>query len=172
MSRLYVLDAGPLFSGWTRTRTGGSFATVPGVIDEIRNRSSIRRVEFLMSSGRLSVEYPDSHDLMLVRSCAQNIGDGHHLSETDISLIALALTKMKQGHRVILVSSDLALLNTASHLSVRVSDIEGRFRFQARWSFSCPGCGMSSTTAPPDLECPVCGTKMVRRLTGRQAYFD
>jgi len=167
LSEIYILDTGALFSTWTKGVSTGEFLTVSGVLQEIRNKPSKLRSDILMILEQLKEEFPASASIKAVKSAAQATGDYNVLSEVDVDLLALAYTKKSQGLPITLVSSDLAVLNTARRMGIAIIDPSGRFQHEIVWSFKCPACNHKSKSATKDLECPVCGTQM-RRIVSRK----
>ncbi len=168
--KIYVVDTGALISYWERRHRELQLVTTQAVLDEVRNRSSQRRVETLMSLGRLSVE--DVVDVSVVRTvtnAARQTGDLSVLSEADLYLLAVALSRHQTGHDVTLVSTDIAVLNTASFLGIKILDPTSKMRHHVIWKYQCPACGHQENSSPPTLECPVCGTTMRRRAKSRRS---
>jgi UPF0271 protein len=161
VQKVYLLDTGALLSTWTEQNPDVDMVTVPSVLEELHNRPSLTRAETLISTGRLHEEAPAAAQIAEVRKVARGSGDAAVLSENDIELLALALSKKLGGYSVTVVSTDLSLLNTASFLHIDVLDIAARFSHQIRWVLKCPACGHTSQ-AGSGTECPVCGTEMRR----------
>ncbi len=168
MSKIYVLDTGGLLTTWTDVHFGEEFITTRSIIDELHNRPSIMRAETLKSAGRLKEESVNANTLEIVLDAAKRIGDLKVLSESDIEIIALAFSKKELGYSVILVSTDLAVLNTASSLELKTHDPSGRMAHQIKWHLKCPGCGHTEQKVLSNLECPICGTTMRRKTASRK----
>ncbi len=161
MAQIHVVDAGILFSDWTLRNPSSRFVTTHNVISELKNRPSLRRAESLISTGYLVIEDVDSPYIEKVRSAAEASGDIRELSEVDIELVGLALQKKESGQEAVMVSTDLALLNTARHLDIDILDPTGRMKRVVRWALKCPACGHTSSTSK-ESDCVVCGTRMRR----------
>ncbi|MHA2082780.1 MAG: hypothetical protein ACXABD_03385 [Candidatus Thorarchaeota archaeon] len=168
MSKIYVLDTGGLLTTWTDGHLGEEFITTRSIIDELQNKPSIMRAETLISAGRLKEEAANANALEIVLDAAKKIGDLQVLSESDVEIIALAFSKKESGYDVILVSTDLAVLNTASSLDLETHDPKGRMAHQIKWHLKCPACGHIEKGASSDLECPICGTTMRRKAASRR----
>ena len=162
MSHTYVLDAGILFSSWTAKVPDGMFVTTSKVLEEIKNRPSKVRAEFLTLLDRLREDFATPESIKAVRVAASKTGDRSVLSDVDVEIIALAHTKHSSGIKTTLVSTDLAVLNTARHLGLPVLDPSGKFKHEIVWSLRCPACKHKSRFRTTNLECPVCGTVMRR----------
>jgi rRNA maturation endonuclease Nob1 len=171
MSHAYVLDAGVLFSTWTSKIPEGEFVTTSSVLEEIRNKPSKIRADMLILIERLQEDSATPTSIKAVRSAASDTGDESVLSETDIEIIALAHTKKSLGIKTTLVSTDLAVLNTARYLGLVVIDPSGRFKHEIIWTYRCPACNHKSISKTKDLECPVCGTTMRRVVQRKRKSF-
>ncbi len=166
MEPFYVVDAGVLFSDWMN-KIQRKCVTTSSIINEIRNRPSIQRAEAMISVGRLSIEEPSLTIKEDVQKVAETTGDASVLSVQDIELIALALQRMQNGTSVILVSSDLAILNTGKKLGIPILDPKDRMIHEVEWMLKCPACGHSTQDASMK-ECIVCGTEMRRSMKSRR----
>ncbi|MCF2136011.1 MAG: hypothetical protein K9W43_02125 [Candidatus Thorarchaeota archaeon] len=162
MGAIFVVDAGVLFTKWVDKNPDAKFVTTDEIVQEVRNRPSKQRIDFLLSTGRLRVESYDPRTIVSVKKAGAITGDRRVLSEVDTSLLALALTRQQNGLPAIVVSKDLALLNTALALDLKVVDPSGRLKRKITWGYRCPSCKHIKSTAPPDLLCPICGTQMRR----------
>ncbi len=162
---LFVLDVAAFLSQWTLRYPDAVFLTTPAVLEEIRNRPSRERAESLISMDRLRAELPEPEHIEDAKKAADAAGDLSVLSATDIELIALALQESRLDRSVTIVSTDLAVLNTAASLDFDIIDPGRRMRHVIRWRLRCPACGHQEEKDKTSLECPVCGTQM-RRTTG------
>jgi len=165
MSHIYVIDSGVLFSDWPRQVPDGVFATTIGVVDEIRNKPTKFRMDTLKLLDRLQNEIPPIASVRAVAKAATETGDKPVLSQTDLELIALAHSKKKTGASITLVSTDMAILNTARYLGIDTIDPSGRFKDDIRWILVCPACNHKSKMSGEGLECPICGTQMRRKVS-------
>ncbi|MFW9847613.1 MAG: NOB1 family endonuclease [Candidatus Thorarchaeota archaeon] len=164
---LYLLDTGALISNWVQKNPQAKLLTSNSIIEEIRNHPSIQRVESLISISRLIIKDPQSHCIRAVTETAQETGDLGVLSPQDIDLLGLAYQFSREGTEVIVVSTDLALLNTARAIGVKVLDPRGKMKHDIRWTMKCPACGYTSPNVQEDV-CAVCGTKMRRYPSSRR----
>ncbi len=162
MSPIYVLDTGVLVSTWTDKKVDSTFITTPSIIGEVRNRLSRFRAETLFLLEKMEERTPHEKDVKRVESVSTSSGDKSVLSQNDIELIALALTISSEGSDITLVSTDFAVLNTASHLDLKILDPNKKFRQEITWVMKCPACYYKSKTPTRETECPVCGTEMRR----------
>ena len=162
MPRTYVLDTGVLVSTWTDKNVDAIFITTPSIIAEVRNRLSRFRAETLFLLEKMTERTPNEEDIKRVESVSTLAGDKAVLSQSDIELIALALSITREEIDTTLVSTDFAVLNTASHLGLNILDPNKKFGQEITWGMRCPACNFKSKTPTRDNECPVCGTVMRR----------
>ncbi len=162
MPRIYVLDTGVLVSTWTDKKMDSTFVTTPNIIDEVRNRLSRFRAETLVLLERMDERTPREEDVKRVESASTSAGDRSKLSQNDIEIIALALTISGEDSDITLVSTDFAVLNTASHLGLKILDPKKKFGQEITWAMKCPACNYKSKTPTRETVCPVCGTEMRR----------
>ena len=165
--QIYLLDTGALLSQWTLKNPDFSFVTTQSVINEIRNKPSKNRVQNLISTDKLRVEFPTPESVEVVESQARKMGDAHVLSKVDLELIALGMDYIRLDHQAHIVSSDLAVLNTATSLGLEIIDPKGRMKQKITWILRCPACGNKEPDGATSLECPTCGTQM-RRTSKRR----
>ncbi|MGY5877176.1 MAG: hypothetical protein RTU30_15600 [Candidatus Thorarchaeota archaeon] len=168
MGHVYVLDTGALLTNWTLQNPELVLVTATSVVDEIENQPSRIRVENLKMSDRLREIAPEPSHLDQVRNSAEVTGDITVLSSTDIDIVALALGELERGNEVTVVSTDLAVLNTARYLKLGILDPSGKMKELIFWVFYCPACSRQQDKDPGDLGCPVCGTKMRRRSSKKR----
>ncbi|MFX1482555.1 MAG: NOB1 family endonuclease [Promethearchaeota archaeon] len=168
MSTIYVIDTGALVSKWTDTKPGATFVTTPSIVSEVRNRLSRFRAETLSLLDRMDERSPTKDNLAIVESAAESTGDKTVLSQNDLELIALALTISSEGSDIVLVSTDFAVLNTASRIGLKIMDPNKKFEQEITWIMRCPACNYRSKTPTREIECPVCGTAMRRAPSSRR----
>ena len=169
---IYLLDTGALLSQWTSKNPHFNFMTTQSVIDEIQNRPSKNRVQNLLSTDRLQIAAPNADSIELAEKKAREMGDYSVLSREDFELVSLGLQQKHLGHEVSIVSSDLALLNTAAALGLSTLDPMGRMKEKITWMLKCPGCGNEESGAKTRVECPVCGTEMRRKPKRKEKIKD
>lgn len=166
--KIHVLDTGALLTNWIQQNPEIQIATTPAIIEELKNRPSKQRAEALLMIGRVVEESPDPRLIPQVVEAAKRTGDLDVLSDTDIQLLALALSKKSTGFQVTVVSSDLALLNTSEELGMQILDPHKRMKDKITWIRRCPACGYREQSPSMSEECPTCGTIMRRVPTNRK----
>lgn len=157
----YVLDASFFFAGAETERLPPpvdletDLYTTPEVVDEVRDLSARCRLEALTEAG-LKVMTPGKESFHRVDLASGVSGDRPVLSQTDTSLLALALDL-----DATLVTDDFAVQNTARAAGVRTAAIQQRQARYRRWRFRCSGCGRYYHEVG---ECLVCGAEIKRKL--------
>ena len=146
----WVLDTGFFLAGMDPMAIGECMIT-PEVKDEVAKGFPGRKMEYYMDSG-LVVTAPSGNSIEKVRQKAEETGDIGRLSDTDISIIALAL-EMSAG----IVSDDYSVQNLCSVLEIPYRSIsEDGIKEIWVWKYRCTGC--KRVFDEPIQECPVCGS--------------
>jgi UPF0271 protein len=155
----YVLDSTAFYAG-IPYQGNGRYYTTYLVLEEVKHHG----VGSSLIHTRVQVTEPSQESVNLVRSTASKTGDAGALSQTDISLLGLALDLSRRDGNVRLISDDFAVRNVAEVLSIPLAETSmkgGEWRYIS-WKLVCKGCGKQYTN-PKLTECPVCGTKLVRK---------
>lgn len=155
----YVLDSTAFYAGIPYQGDGRYFTTYL-VLEEIKHHG----VGSSFIHSRVQVTEPSQESVSQVRATATKTGDIGGLSQTDVSLLGLALDLSKRGGGARLISDDFAVRNVAEVLSIPLAETSmkgGEWR-NITWRLFCKGCGKQYTN-PKLTECTVCGTKLVRK---------
>jgi UPF0271 protein len=149
---MYVLDTSTLFS---RHVPDGPCAITRLVLDEVQDERSHEFVASHLNAGTIEVVDPAQESMEHVRTEVRRSGD--ELSETDISVIALAY---ERGGTI--CTDDYGIQNVAErmHVSWLSTKTEG-IRQVVTWKKRCPGCGRVYPSTS-DTVCEVCGTPLKR----------
>jgi len=155
----YVLDSTAFYAG-IPYQGNGRYYTTYLVLEEVKHHN----VGSSLIHTRVQVTEPSQESISRVRSTASKTGDIGALSQTDISLLGLALDLSNRDGSVRLVSDDFAVRNVAEVLSIPLSEtsMKGSEWKNITWKLFCKGCGKQYTN-PKLTECPVCGTRLVRK---------
>lgn len=158
---VFVHDAAGLFAGAPLNILGKHYTT-PKVIEEVRDVHSKLLLEYALHSGKLEVLEPQTKYVKIAEDKAREIGEIIVLSDTDISVIALALELRDKGYKVVVVTDDYAVQNTTLHLnlefmSIKTTGIKEMMKYQAY----CPTCHWKGLTSLKS--CPRCGSTLKRR---------
>lgn len=155
----YVLDSTAFYAGIPYQGSGRYYTTYL-VLEEVKHHS----VGSSLIHTRVQVTEPSQESINQVKSTASKTGDTGALSQTDVSLLGLALELSKRDGSVRLVTDDFAIRNVAEVLSIPLSEtsMKGGEWKNITWKLFCKGCGKQYTN-PKLTECPVCGTKLVRK---------
>jgi UPF0271 protein len=142
---------------------------VPEVTEELRQQTGPSyRLSVSASSGKVRIQNPSKSSLTEVTEKAKVLGDKVVLSETDTSVLALALDLSKEGKTPIIVSDDYAVQNVAEALDLNYQSLATfGIREKYNWVLYCPACFRRYPTADTQ-DCPVCGTKLKRKPLDKQ----
>lgn len=155
----YVLDSTAFYAG-IPYQGNGRYYTTYLVLEEVKHHN----VGSSLIQTRVMVTEPSSESLNRVKATAAKTGDMSALSQTDLSLLALALDLMGRDGGASLVSDDFAVRNVAEILSIPLAptSLKGGEWKSITWKIYCRGCGKTYTN-PKLTTCPVCGTRLIRK---------
>jgi UPF0271 protein len=155
----YVLDSTAFYAGIPYQGSGRYYTTYM-VLEEVKHHN----VGSSFLHSRVHVTEPSPNSLGRVKATALKTGDMGALSQTDLSLLALALDLTQAEGGVSLVSDDFAVRNVAEVLSIPLAptSLKGGEWKSVAWKIYCRGCGKEYTN-PKLTVCPVCGTQLVRK---------
>jgi UPF0271 protein len=122
--------------------------TTPQVVEELCDLRGKARYSTLLEAG-LSVTEPGKSSLETVLIAAKKTHNDRTLSQTDISVLALALELSAT-----IATDDFAIQHTARNLQISVQPLMQRRAKKRDWTLCCTGCGAEYET---EVECPICG---------------
>jgi UPF0271 protein len=160
-----VLDTSAILHGFVRHISEGAKFTTPGVLNELPENmvDSITQLP-IMDESSIDVRTPNEEMLRRVDETAGKVGE-NSLSVTDRSLLALALELKGIGYDPVLVTDDYALQNVAEVLGLAFkSYVERGIRRGYKWMLVCSGCRKEYDPSSTLNACPVCGSKLKRRI--------
>ena len=134
------------------------FITTSMVYEEIRHiKTKQGALEMLQQTNRLQIRDPDKKFTSVVKNTADKTGDSTTLSKQDISIIALALE-----NKIELITDDFAVTNVAKQLKIQTLSIMTQgISTIGKWISYCSMCGKEFSK---EKECPICGSKLNRKL--------
>jgi len=152
-----VLDATAFYAGMPFV-SNDSFMTTSAVYEEIQHIKTKQGVlEMLQQTNRLQIRDPDKKFTSVVKNTADKTGDSTTLSKQDISIIALALE-----NKIELITDDFAVTNVAKQLKIQTLSIMTQgISTIGKWISYCSMCGKEFSK---EKECPICGSKLNRKL--------
>lgn len=161
---MVVLDSTAFYAGIPFTSTS-AYYTTPQVLREIAHRQMARAVlDSLLESGRLVAESPDATFQERVRALAARSGDIGKVSDTDVSVLALALQLSGRSLRATIISDDYSVENLSRLLGLECRPVMTRGIARAvEWVVYCRGCGKVFRNKRAAV-CDVCGTALRRRF--------
>ncbi len=157
----YVLDSTAFYAGIPYQGSGRYYTTYL-VLEEVKHHN----VGSSFIQTRVMVTEPSPESTNRVKTTAAKSGDLGALSQTDISLLALALDLKGADGGASLISDDFAVRNVAEVLSIPLAPtaMKGGEWKNITWKIYCRGCGKNYTN-PKLVVCPVCGTQLVRKAS-------
>lgn len=142
-------------------------AITPGIYGEaVKNTRAAPILEIAESQNNLRIIDPSDAAEIQVHDAATKTGDIGALSVNDCGLIALSLDLIAQNtsKRVILMSDDYSVQNTATELKIPLF----KYRKQGiskkiTWEVYCPQCFRVYSGNQLGEECEMCGAELKRR---------
>lgn len=161
-----VLDTSAILSGFAIHMSDTPLFTTPEVLNELHSGKidSSSQVP-LINETSIRVLTPNEASMRRVNEVADGAGEVS-LSETDRSLIALSLELKDNGYKPILVTDDYALQNSAEIMGLSFQPyVERGIIHRYKWKLVCPGCFREYKFSNRIETCPVCGTKLKKRIS-------
>jgi len=170
MAKVYVLDTTALIARWLLYTPVRAYTTSL-VVSEARDAGSREGAELALQLGRLVIRDPSPRSVEEAWRRAHRHGLAVALSETDVSVAALALELAGEGNDVVVVTDDYALQNLLGLMGLRFQPLRTRgIERLEEYVARCPACGYTARS-PGERVCPRCGTPLRRypRRRGRAA---
>lgn len=137
--------------------------TTRQVLEEVRDKDSLAGLELVLSINRIQVVSPSHKYVVRVRAEAVRHGLHTSLSETDVTVLALALELREESKAdVAIVTDDYTVQNMAKLLGLDFTPLRTRgIKSVVTYTVQCPACGYVSTRLDEQV-CPVCGARLKR----------
>jgi UPF0271 protein len=159
--KVYVLDASGIIGGFISSKHKN--ITINGVLSEIKDLKSQISLQSALDEGKIMVKEPDNDSVKQVKSAIHNSGDILRLSEVDISLVALAVTLLKNYHPTV-VTDDYSIQNILKILKIPYQGVmtEGITGIYG-WIKICLGCRHHYPSDYQGEDCEICGSPVYRK---------
>jgi UPF0271 protein len=163
--RALVLDTSAILSGFALHMSDTTLFTTPEVLNELQGGRLDSSAQVpLINEASIRILTPDEASMRRVNEVTDASGEAS-LSDTDRSLIALAIELRNDGYDPVLVTDDYALQNSAAMLNLRFQPYaEKGIVNRYKWRLVCPGCFREYKFSNSIETCPVCGTRLKRRV--------
>lgn len=163
--KVIIIDAAGIFASIPLQITIPCI-TSPKVINEVKDRESMRNLRIALENNRLIVIKPPHDIVKNIEYHSRKIGEQYSLSETDKEIIALAQYAKLSGCNPLVYTDDYAIQNMLKSLGINYVPIKTKgISKKRRYRVICRACGW---TAPEGFEhdtCPICGTKLSKKLS-------
>ena len=158
-----VLDTSSFIQGFDSSDNDTKLFTTYFVMDEVRDEMAKIRLENWVRTGKITVRNPDDGVLQRVLTASQDMGEVKALSETDHSIIALAL-QLSTEYETTVISDDYSVQNLSDELGIKHRGLATRgIKKRFQWVHYCPGCYRQFDGPQEDPYCPICGTELKRK---------
>jgi UPF0271 protein len=161
---LYILDTRAVSSGLAIPSV--EMYTTSSVINEVKRGSRWDEIQELrLKASNIAVVDPDQRWLNEAKECVERTGDYTAISDTDLSIIALALQLSSERQRkVIVLSDDYSVMNVCKNAGIEVKPIMFQGISKTKiWQWYCPACGYQPKAGWESGPCIACGAKLKRR---------
>ncbi len=161
-----VLDSTAFYAGIPFTGID-VYHTTSKVIKEV-SHGQLRNaaIQSLLDGGRLIELDPTENVARQVKETARRSGDLRRVSDTDLSVVALALQLKEVNDGVTIISDDYSVENLASLFKINHAAVMTRgISRTVHWLVYCSGCGKAFGDRRIDV-CDVCGTRVKRKIRG------
>ncbi len=155
----FILDTSALIGGLRPCSLPGKVYTTDNVISEVKDTRSTAILEAWLGCG-LTVLSTTSEMINIAKRMAAESGEMLRLSDTDIELLAIALS-LRDECKVVVVTDDQTLQNICQKIGIGWMGIRrpGISKVSC-WILECEGCGRRYSPNLKDKACPVCGHKL------------
>ena len=158
-----VLDTSSFIQGFDSSDSETKLFTTYFVLDEVRDEMAKIRLENWARTGKLKVQNPDEVFLQKVLTSSRGMGEVKALSDTDHSVIALAL-QLNAEYETTVISDDYSVQNLSDELGIKHRGLATRgIKKRFQWVHYCPGCYRQFDGPQDDPDCPICGTELKRK---------
>ena len=132
--------------------------TTSMVYEEIEHiKTKQGALEMLQQTNRLQIRDPTEKSIISVTDASIKTGDNLTISKQYVSIIALALE-----NDIELITDDFAVTNVAKQLKIKTSSLMTKgISIVGKWISYCSICGKEFSK---QKECPICGSKLNRKL--------
>jgi UPF0271 protein len=158
-----VLDTTALVTGVVLRLTGKLFTT-PLVTKEATTKRSRNTLDLAVESKKLIIMKPHQNYVEKINKVAQETGDVFSLSETDNSVLALALQLDNEMGDILLITDDYSIQNIANKLNIPYQSLaQLGIKSLWEWRIYCPACRQTYTNKKQGDRCPNCNTPLKRK---------
>ena len=158
-----ILDTSSFIQGFNSSDSSTSLFTTYLVRGEVRDEMARIRLDNWIQTGRITMKSPSEESLKNVLASSKKLGEHKALSDTDHSVIALAL-ELSPEYDVTVISDDYSVQNLSDELGIKHKGLITRgIKKRFDWVHYCPGCWKHFDGPQEDNVCPICGTETKRK---------
>jgi len=152
-----ILDASAFYAG-VPFASAPKFYTTSLVFEEIKHiKKNHDALGVLLETRKLEIKDPENEFLESATQQAKKTGDFQELTIEDISVLGLGL--QLNGD---IITDDFAVSNVAKKLRINVIPVmTSGIKDVGNWQYYCPACHKKFSDVS---DCPLCGTKLRRKL--------
>jgi UPF0271 protein len=157
------LDTSSFIQGFNSSNPEIKLYTTFHVKDEVRDKMARIRLENWERSGRIIIKSPRRESLQRVLLSSKKLGEQKALSDTDHSIIALAL-ELSIEYDTTIISDDYSVQNLSNELGIKHQGLATKgIKKRFQWLHYCPGCRKQYSGPQENNVCSICGTELKRK---------
>lgn len=157
LTKIIIIDTSAILSGIPLNFENTKLITTTDVSNELKpgGRDYVH-FQFLITKG-MSIIDPTKESFKKVKNASKETGDAGRLSQTDLSVLALALDYQNRADEVIVLTDDYSIQNLANFLNIKFETISQKgIKKRFKWGSRCRGCGKKFKDNISI--CPICGS--------------
>jgi len=163
--KIIIVDAAGIFASIPLQITAPCI-TSPRVINEIKDKESMRNLKIALENKRLIIIEPPHDIVKIIESHSRKMGEHYSLSQTDKEVIALAQYAKLSGCNPLVYTDDYAIQNILRSLGINYVPIKTRgISKERKYIIICRACGWIAPKGFKHDTCPICGTKLSKKIT-------
>lgn len=158
-----VLDTSAFIMGFNPSILETPSYTTTSVFEELDMTAILaNRIATAEKSGKLKIIPPSAKSVEKIQEVCQILGEQVTLSETDITVLALALDLKAASIEPLIISDDFAVQNVSEYLQISYRSMANRgIEKLLDWTLYCPACFKKYHIRVS--VCSICGTQLKRR---------
>lgn len=167
-----IYDTSAIIRGILNFKSIGCAYTTHSVLRELKKRhANYAKVIALIEANILEVLSPSKKFVEKVKEKATQLGELGKISNTDLEIIALAMSFRSKEEDILVITNDFAIQNILSHLNIKYKSIGQReIREPREYTYECKNCHSKYETRYSF--CPKCGGRVITKTTRKNLGFD
>ena len=169
---IVIYDTSAIIRGILNVKSIKYAYTTHSVLKELRKcRANYTKVIALIEANILEVISPSKNFVKRVKEKATQLGELGKISDTDLEIIALAMSLKNREEDILVMTNDFAIQNILSHLNIKYKSVGLKEIKESReYVYECKNCHAKYETKYSF--CPKCGGRVVTKIIRKDSGFD